>query len=228
MTFAVSRRSRRRIAWAAVAVSAVGVALFSAATYLTGDPTLSRIPLNPAIASHYLTIVLHALPASLVLLIGPFQFAAKLRVRWPKLHRVLGRIYVVSMIFAAVAAVVAATFSVDGISSQIAFCLLSVAWLYTLYRGYTFIRQGQIQLHRIWMIRNYALSFAAVVLRGFLGIGAAMKGLFPTLSFADIYTTSAWGSIAVCVIVTEYFVLNRTIAPLVRKRHAAERADIPN
>ncbi|MFB9923591.1 hypothetical protein ACFORO_15770 [Amycolatopsis halotolerans] len=81
MTFAVSRRSRRRIAWAAVAVSAVGVALFSAATYLTGDPTLSRIPLNPAIASHYLTIVLHALPASLVLLIGPFQFAAKLRVR---------------------------------------------------------------------------------------------------------------------------------------------------
>ncbi|MFD2468378.1 DUF2306 domain-containing protein [Amycolatopsis silviterrae] len=225
MTFAVSRRSRRRIAWTAVAVSAVGVALFSAVTYLTGDPTLSRIPLNPAIALHYLTIVAHALPASLVLLIGPFQFAAKLRTRRPKLHRVLGRIYVVSMIFAAAAALAAATFSVDGISAQIAFYLLAVAWLYTLYRGYTFIRQGQIQLHRIWMIRNYALSFAAVVLRGFLGIGAAAKSIVPTLSFADIYSTSAWGSIMVCVVVAEYFVINRTVAPLVRKRQAA---DIPS
>ncbi|WP_162834442.1 DUF2306 domain-containing protein [Amycolatopsis circi] len=211
---------------AAVAVSAVGVALFSAATYLTGDPSLSRIPLNRAIALHHLTIVLHALPASLVLLIGPFQFATALRARQPKLHRVLGRIYVVSMIFAAVAAVVAATFSVDGISTQIAFYLLSRAWLYTLYRGYTFIRQGQIQLHRISMIRNYALSFAAVVLRGFLGIGAAMQGIFPTLTFADLYATSAWGSITVCVVVAEYFVLNRTVAPLVRKRQPAERPEV--
>ncbi|WP_051793171.1 DUF2306 domain-containing protein [Amycolatopsis jejuensis] len=220
MTFSVSRRSRRRIAWAAVAVSAAGVALFSAFTYLSPDPASSRIPLNPAIGLHYLTIVLHALPASLVLLIGPFQFAAKLRARRPKLHRVLGRVYVVSMIFGAVAAIVAATFSVDGISAQIAFYLLSAAWLYTLYRGYTFIRQGQIQLHRIWMIRNYALSFAAVVLRGFLGIGLVMKGFFPSLNFADIYTTSVWGSILVCAVVAEYFVINKTLTPLVRKRTA--------
>ncbi|MBB1155692.1 DUF2306 domain-containing protein [Amycolatopsis sp. FU40] len=71
----------------------------------------------------------------------------------------LGRIYVVSMIFAAVAA---ATFSVDGISAQTTFCLLSVAWLYTLYRSYPSIRPGRVKLHRIRMIRNYALGFADI------------------------------------------------------------------
>ena len=92
---------------------AVGVELFSAATYLTGDPTLSRIPLDPAIFLHYLTIVLHALPASLVLLIG-------VPVRGEIARQ------------AAVAAIAAAMFSVDGISAQIALYLPSVAWLYTL------------------------------------------------------------------------------------------------
>ncbi|WP_409462089.1 hypothetical protein [Amycolatopsis sp. GA6-003] len=96
-----------------------------------------------------MTIVLHALPASLVLLIGPLPFAA--------------------------------TFSVDGFSAQIAFHILAIAWLCTLYRGYTFIRQSQIQ------------SFAAIVLHGFLGIGAAMKGIFPTPSFADLYSTQRVG-----------------------------------
>ncbi|MFD7480216.1 hypothetical protein ACFV8Z_51280 [Streptomyces sp. NPDC059837] len=57
MTFPVSRSGRRRIAWAAVAVSAIGTAVFSGANYLTGDASASRIPLNPDVAVHYLTIV---------------------------------------------------------------------------------------------------------------------------------------------------------------------------
>ena len=43
------------------------------------------------------------------------------------------------------------------------------------------------------------------------------------LSFADIYPTSAWGSITVCALVAECFILNRTTAPPVRQA-AASRA----
>jgi uncharacterized membrane protein len=71
-------------------------------------------------------------------------------------------VYVVSVVLAALAAIVANTFSVDGISVQIAFYLLSAAWLFTLVKGYRAIRRGQVAPHRIWMIRNHALSFAAV------------------------------------------------------------------
>ncbi|MFD8812346.1 DUF2306 domain-containing protein [Streptomyces sp. NPDC059627] len=223
MTFPVSRSGRRRIAWAALAVSAAGIAVFSGATYLTGDASASRIPLNPDVAAHYLTIVVHALPASLLLLIGPFQFANRLLAGRPALHRTLGYVYMGSVVVAALAAYVAATFSVSGISVQVAFYLLSTAWLYTLFQGFRAIRQGQIQLHRIWLIRNYALSFAAVALRAFLGLGLVLQGPFPSLAFHDIYTTSVWASILVCAVVAEYFIIHRTLAPLVRKRSGTSR-----
>jgi hypothetical protein len=129
----------------------------------------------------------------------------------------------VSVVVAALAAIVAATFSVDGISVQVAFYLLSAAWLYTLFQGFRAIRQGQIQLHRIWLIRNYALSFAAVALRAFIGLGVALQGPFPSLTFDDIYTTSVWASILVCAVVAEYVIIHRTLAPLVRKRSSKPR-----
>ncbi|MFI6095692.1 DUF2306 domain-containing protein [Lentzea sp. NPDC051213] len=227
MTSPVSGRVRRQIAWAAVAVSAIGIAVFAAFPYLGGDPAQSRIPLNDGVAYHYLSVVVHGMPACLVLFIGPFQFAAKLRARNPKLHRVLGRVYVVSMIFAAVAALVAATFSVSGASVQFGFYLLTAAWLYTIFQGYRSIRAGQIQLHRIWMIRNYALSFAAVALRIFLAIGLALQGVWPSLPFHEIYNASVWGSIAVCAVVAEYFIIHKTLAPLVRKRQRTAPAPEP-
>src|SRR5689334_21672753 len=87
-------RRRRRWWWTAIILmtaAGMGVALFSAAAYLTGDPGLSRIPINPEVAAHYLSVVTHALPASLALFLGPLQSITPLRVRQPRLHRAIGR-----------------------------------------------------------------------------------------------------------------------------------------
>lgn len=73
-------------------------------------------------------------------------------------------------------------------------------------------------MHRIWMIRNYALSFAAVVLRGLLGLGVALQGSLLWLTFDDIYTTSVWASILVCAVVTEYFIVQKSLTLLLRGR----------
>ncbi|WP_283134712.1 DUF2306 domain-containing protein [Rhizohabitans arisaemae] len=205
-------------AWAALAVSAAGIALYSVPAYLTGDPTQSKIPINPDVALHYLSITIHALPASLLLLLGPLQFVPALRNRYGKLHRVVGRVYMVSVVIASVAAILAATFSVDGISVQVAFYLLTAAWLYSLAQAYRAIRRGQIQLHRIWMIRNYALSFAAVLLRGFLILGLAARSRYEWLTFDDVYTTSTWASILVSAGAAEWFIVQRTLKPLARNR----------
>ncbi|MFI6095693.1 DUF2306 domain-containing protein [Lentzea sp. NPDC051213] len=217
MTSPTTGRVRRQIGWAAVAVSAIGIAVFSAQRYIRGDAEL----LNNLGVPYYVSTVIHAMPASLVLFIGPFQFSAKLRARNPKLHRVLGRVYVVSMIFAAVAATVPAVFSEGGASVQVGFFLLTFAWLYTLFQGYRSIRNGQIQLHRIWMIRNYALTFAAVVLRLLILGGFVLQIPFPSLAFHEIYNAAVWGSITLCAVFAEYFIIQKTLAPLVRKRERA-------
>lgn len=78
-----------RAGWAVVSLAAVGVALFSVPPYLL-DAAVSRIPLNPAVVSHFLWIAAHAVLGSLALLLRPVQFLPWARRRFPKAHP-LGR-----------------------------------------------------------------------------------------------------------------------------------------
>ncbi|MFI9550033.1 DUF2306 domain-containing protein [Nonomuraea endophytica] len=208
--------STRRLwwgAWTVLAVSAAGFAVYGAPAYLTGDPALSRIPVNPEVVLHYLYVVVHALPASLILLLGPLQFVPALRNKYRGLHRVIGRVYMVNVLIASVAAVLAATFTVSGFPVQVAFYLLTAAWLYSLAQAYLAIRRRQIQVHRVWMIRNYALSFAAVLLRVFLLLGLAARSRYDWLTFDDVYTSSVWASILVSAGVGEWFIIQRVLRP---------------
>lgn len=75
-----------------------------------------------------------------------------------------------------------AIFSVSGVVAQVGSLTLAAAWLYSAVRAYLAIRARQIQLHRIWVIRNYALTFAAVVLRVILGVGMLLP-----VSFSELY-----------------------------------------
>ncbi|GAA0935861.1 DUF2306 domain-containing protein [Nonomuraea longicatena] len=218
-------KTSRRLWWPALmAVSAIGIAAYAVPPYLTGNPADSNVPIDPDVALHYLSLAVHALPGGLALIIGPFQFMARLRARRPRLHRVAGRIYMISVLLASGAALFAATFSLGGLSVQVAFYLLVAAWLYTLVRAYQSIRRGDARLHRIWMIRNYALTFAAVTLRLYLVTGLMLKQSFTSLPFDELYNASVWASVLVNVVVAEYFIIQRTLAPRARQRGQAAPA----
>jgi uncharacterized membrane protein len=236
MTATTPRSTRRRrwlITWILMTVAAIGIAGYAVPPYLTGDPGNSTLPLNPDVALHFLSLVAHAVPGGLALIIGPFQFMTTLRARYPKAHRIAGRVYMISVLIGSITAFFAATFSMDGFPAQVAFYLLAVAWLYTLAQAFRHIRRGEVQLHRIWMIRNYALTFAAVSLRIYLVTGIMLRPQFPTLSFEDVYTTAAWTSILVNALIAEYFIIHRTLKPLARRQglslsaRAESRANSP-
>ncbi|GII85715.1 hypothetical protein Ssi03_37050 [Sphaerisporangium siamense] len=203
--------------WGLMALSAIGIAGYAVPRYLTGDPADVSLPLNPEVPLHYLSLVMHALPGGLALVIGPFQFLARLRAGRPGLHRIMGRIYMISVLAASVASIFAATFTLDGFPVQVAFYLLVAAWLYSLVQAYRSIRRGDVRLHRIWMIRNYALTFAAVTLRVYLMAGLLLRPV-TGLTFDDVYTASAWASFLINAVVAEYFIVQRTLAPAGRLR----------
>ncbi|SDI13370.1 Uncharacterized membrane protein [Sinosporangium album] len=221
-----NRRNRRWALWGLMAISAIGIAAYAVPPYLSGNSADSNVPIDPDVALHYLSLAVHALPGGLALIIGPLQFLTPLRVRRPRLHRLLGRIYMICVLIASGAAVFAATFSLGGFSIQIAFYLLVVGWLYTLAKAYLCIRRGEVQLHRIWMIRNYTLTFAAVTLRVYLLLGLMLKQTYTSLPFDEIYNASGWASILVNVVVAEYFIIQRTLAPLARRRQRREAAPV--
>ncbi|QBS39404.1 DUF2306 domain-containing protein [Nocardia sp. CS682] len=217
MSAVMSRTVRRRwwwFLWSLLAVLAIYIAVFFVTPYLTGG---SAVPIDKTIPGYYVSLVVHAAPAGLALIIGPWQFLPQLRTRFPQWHRMAGRVYLVSVVAAAAAASYAAAVTPSGFPLQVAFYLLVVAWLYSAAQAYRTIRRGEVQLHRIWMIRNYALTFAAVTLRLYLLTGTQLAKIIPSLEHRDIYTASAWASLLGNVLVAEYFIVQRTLAPLIRR-----------
>jgi hypothetical protein len=74
-----------------------------------------------------------------------------------------------------------------GMISQLGFTALAFLWLYSGYRAYRHIRDGQLEQHRQWMIRNYALTFAGVMLRVWVPISGSMG-----IDFVMAYRAIAW------------------------------------
>lgn len=122
------------------------------------------------------------------LIIGGFQFIEPLRERYVEWHRLAGKVYVVSVFIASVTAFGVAFFAEAGVVAQAGFAILAILWLYTNVKAYTAIRRGDIIKHRTWMLRNYALTFAAVTLRFWLPFELAVLGM----NFPDAYRIVAW------------------------------------
>lgn len=130
----------------------------------------------------------HIMFGILVLGIGGFQFIKKLRDRYLKTHRFIGKLYVLGVTISGVAALVAAQYSSGFLSSRIGFSAMAVAWLFTNFYAYKRIRQKNIREHEFWMIRNFSVTLAAVTLRIWLGILIPLAGL----SFFEAYAVVAW------------------------------------
>ncbi len=135
------------------------------------------------------------MPAGLALLVGPLRFVPALCARRLGLHRVLGRAYMLAVLVGGLTSAVAAVMSTSGLPAQVGVLLLAASWLWSGLQGFLTIRRDDVASHRVWMIRNYAFTFASVLLRLFLFVGvtyAGWAGEATSLTFGDIYTTIVW------------------------------------
>lgn len=107
----------------------------------------------------------HTAGGGVASLIGPFQFSKRLRRNHRKAHVWLGRTYLVAVAASAVGGLCLSPGSLASDTLGIAFVLLALAWLHTGWQAYAAIRQRDVEAHRRWMIRNFALTYAAVTLR---------------------------------------------------------------
>lgn len=139
----------------------------------------------------------HVFAASVALLLGPLQLWARLRSRWPRQHRWLGRVYLgVGVAIGGSSGAVMAWQAYGGAWSRAGFLSLAMAWLASGAVAWHRIRQGDVQAHRRWMVRNVGLSLAAVSLR--LGLpalvagGVAMPVAYPLMAWMCWLPQAAW------------------------------------
>ena len=154
-----------KIGWAVMFLLAVLVSLITS-RYLTLDPDV-YFPEQKAVYMAHITILLvHIVASMLAILIGPFQFLPGIRKgRLLKFHRWLGRTYLLGILFGGLSGLYMAQLAYGGPFARLGFTVLAILWLYSGFRAYKHIRNKEIELHREWMTRNYALTFAAVMLR---------------------------------------------------------------
>ncbi len=130
----------------------------------------------------------HIYLGGISLLVGWSQFSKRIRGNRLTLHRLLGKIYVVTVLVSAIAGFYVALFANGGIVSQLGFSFLAIGWFYTTLNGYTTIKKKNIEAHRKWMIRSYAFTLAAVTLRLWLPTLPSILGI----PFSEAYIIISW------------------------------------
>ena len=156
--------------------------------YLTLDPETFFPEQRAVYLAHLTFLITHVAGSMLAILTGPFQFLPGIRKgRWLKAHRWLGRMYLLGILFGGLSGLYMAQLAYGGIVSRLGFSALAGAWLYTGYRAYRHIRKKEVEPHRRWMIRNYALAFAGVMLRVWVPLFVASG-----IDFTAAYVVIAW------------------------------------
>jgi hypothetical protein len=178
---------RQKIGWAFLLLLAIYPVVVSSG-YLSMNPE-NFFPQQRAVYVAHLTFLMtHIIASMLAILIGAFQFLPPLRKgRLLKIHRWLGRAYLLGILFGGLSGLYMAQFAHGGIISELGFGVLACLWLYTGFMAYKQVRNKDLEGHRQWMIRNYALTFAGVMLRIWAPIAGAAG-----LEFTAAYTAIAW------------------------------------
>ena len=129
----------------------------------------------------------HIVLGGISLLIGWSQFVVSWRTRLPRLHRNIGKIYVVAALLSSLAGIYIGCYATGGIISSTGFIILGCIWFYTTWNAYTYARKGQISKHQKMMVYSYAACCSAITLRIYLPL---LTMLFHDFTVA--YLIVAW------------------------------------
>ena len=191
-------RSLAWIGWGAVAVLAVSMSVV-ALRFLSFNPEVLTEELRPNLLNHPLLFYAHVIVAPFALLVGAWQFLPV--TRRSSYHRWAGRLYVMCVALASIAGFIIAITTETGMFAGAGFMILAVLWFSATAKAYFLARAGNFAAHRVWMIRSYALTCAAITLRIIVPVGIALGA-----GFTKSYVFAAWGCWIVNVMIAEWIV----------------------
>lgn len=136
-----------------------------------------------------LLISMHVAGGGIALLISPFQFMIYRKNR--TLHRYLGRVYFLVIMLASIGGYYMAWHAFGGIISMLGLGILSTLWWSFTLLAVIHARNGNIPAHRRWMIRSFALTYAAVTLRL---MSPVLSGLVDDVTVSQIVYWASWST----------------------------------
>ena len=142
----------------------------------------------------------HGLAGACAVLLGPMQFSDRLRQRFTKLHRVIGRFYIAGAFIAAPLGTYIQYFEerMGGPRSfSVAAAVDAILLMATTGIAFAFILKGRIQQHRQWMTRSFAVALVFLEVRVIQGVtGWEKLGLAAT-------ETIVWSCLAFSILLAD-------------------------
>src|ERR1700731_4364419 len=151
-----SRFRSKTVLWISLGLTVLFVFITSEVLLFTDYPMYHAYRLQ-VIADRGLLIP-HTLAGIFALLIGPINFSSRIRQRHLQLHRIVGRIYVISVFVGSFTGIALAA----GRPGMPGTCVQALAWIVCTTAAFITARNRQIAQHRQWMVRSYAVTFTFV------------------------------------------------------------------
>ncbi|MFB5192922.1 DUF2306 domain-containing protein [Alicyclobacillus fastidiosus] len=169
------------------------------------DPTGAHILAHKHLPSQFhhtmwaVVLGLHVVCSSIAMICGILGFLRRLFPRLQTIHRANGRIYIVSVLIAALSAGYLAPFATGGEWTSLGFNVLEAAWVLTTVMAYLRIRRKSTERHVAWMIRSYSLAYVNTAVHIWLVI---LHGAF-SIPYDRAYTLSVWFAGAAVLLIAE-------------------------
>lgn len=146
----------------------------------------------------------HITTSLVVLVLGLLQWLPFVARRGPRLHRWLGRGYVLGILgLAAPSGLILARFANGGLAAQVGFTMQCVVWWLTTWVAYRAARRRQWPRHVEWLLRSYAVTLAALALRGESFVMFYAFGTKPIETYLTVTWLSWVGNLVVVEILLE-------------------------
>jgi len=150
----------------------------------------------------------HGLAGACAILLGPMQFSDRLRQRFTKLHRVVGRIYIVGACILAPLGAYIQYFEerMGGTRSfSIAAAVDAILLVATTGIAFALILQGKVQQHRQWMTRSFAVALVFLEVRVVSGV-TGCENLGPAAT-----ETIVWSCLAFSLLMADVVLLGQEL-----------------
>jgi hypothetical protein len=168
-------------------------------------------PFDTEFGRHPFLTLIHILPGTLFMILGPLQFMPGIRARYLHLHRLGGRIYIASGYIVGISALVMSFVlsPIGGINQAAATILFSLLFLLSLSKAWWHVLHHKTTLHREWMIRAFSIGLAIGTIRPIMVLFFAFSGLPPQVFFG----TAFWIGFSLHLLAAEAWISYTRISP---------------
>lgn len=190
--------------------------------YLSLKPTQSFLQIKQWVIQNSIwrtAFFIHVFSSVFLLLAGFTQFFSPADNRFVRVHRLVGKTYVIIiLLISGPAGLIIALYANGGITSQIAFVMLDILWMYTTFMAWLKIRDRDFRAHGNYMIRSYALTLSALTLRAWKYL--IVFALYPHPM--DVYRIVAWLGWVPNIIIAEIIIRRKYTTTILKKNSVSD------